>query len=231
SPLHFDLSTFDVYGAFAAGATLYPVAPELNLLPHKVAELIRQAELTQWFSVPSILLHMAQGDAVRPNDFPALRRLLWCGEAFPTRGLIHWMTRLPHVTFTNPHGPTEATIASSYYRVPACPTRDREPVPVGTGCGGGAGGNGRLRGASAGVRLRAAPRGGGGACRAATTTRRAATAVYAADALETTGATAAEPERQGRPASAPRPAGSAVSVTGGGARTNGQLLHEIRAIF
>ncbi|PYP19775.1 MAG: hypothetical protein DMD53_13235 [Gemmatimonadetes bacterium] len=81
------------------------------------------------------------------------------------------------------------------------------------------------------MRLRAAPRGGGGACRAATTTRRAAPALYAADALETTGATAAEPERQGRPASAPRPAGSAVSVTGGGARTNGQLLHEIRAIF
>jgi len=136
SPLHFDLSTFDVYGAFAAGATLYPVAPELNLLPHKVAELIRQAELTQWFSVPSILLHMAQCDAVRPNDFPALRRLLWCGEAFPTRGLIHWMTRLPHVTFTNLYGPTEATIASSYYRVPACPTSDREAVPIGTGCEG-----------------------------------------------------------------------------------------------
>jgi amino acid adenylation domain-containing protein len=136
SPLHFDLSTFDVYGAFAAGATLYPVAPELNLLPHKVAELIRSAELTQWFSVPSILLHMAKTDAVRPRDFPALRRLLWCGEAFPTPGVMHWMQRLPHVTFTNLYGPTEATIASSYYRVPACPTDEREPVPIGRACDG-----------------------------------------------------------------------------------------------
>ncbi|HEY3279485.1 MAG TPA: amino acid adenylation domain-containing protein [Gemmatimonadales bacterium] len=136
SPLHFDLSTFDVYGAFAAGATLYPVAPELNLLPHKVAELIRSAELTQWFSVPSILLHMAKTDAVRPRDFPALRRLLWCGEAFPTPGVMHWMQRLPHVTFTNLYGPTEATIASSYYRVPSCPTDEREPVPIGRACDG-----------------------------------------------------------------------------------------------
>lgn len=136
SPLHFDLSTFDVFGAFAAGATLYPVAPEMNILPHKLAEFIRQAQLTQWFSVPSILLHMAKCDVVRQDDFPALKRLLWCGEAFPTPGLIHWMRRLPHVTFTNLYGPTETTIASSYYRVPACPTDERRPVPIGTGCDG-----------------------------------------------------------------------------------------------
>ena len=136
SPLHFDLSTFDVYGAFAAGATLYPVPPELNLLPHKVAELIRGAELTQWFSVPSILMHMVKNDVVRFGDFPVLRRLLWCGEAFPTPGVIAWMQRLPHVTFTNLYGPTETTIASSYYRVPACPADEREPVPIGRGCDG-----------------------------------------------------------------------------------------------
>src|SRR2546425_10483227 len=101
-----------------------------------MGEVSWQEELTLRFSVPSTLLHMAQCVAVRRNDFPALRRLLWCGEAFPTRGLIHWMTRLPHVTFTNLYGPTEATIASSYYRVPACPTSDREAVPIGTGCEG-----------------------------------------------------------------------------------------------
>ena len=34
SPLHFDLSTFDIYGTFAAGAELHPVPAELaNLLP------------------------------------------------------------------------------------------------------------------------------------------------------------------------------------------------------
>ncbi|HXF94904.1 MAG TPA: amino acid adenylation domain-containing protein, partial [Gemmatimonadales bacterium] len=136
SPLHFDLSTFDVYGAFAAGATLYPIPPELNLLPHKVAELIRSAPLTQWFSVPSILMHMAKSDVVRDGDFPALRRLLWCGEAFPTPGVRYWMRRLPHVTFTNLYGPTEATIASSYYRVPACPVDDQRPIPIGRGCDG-----------------------------------------------------------------------------------------------
>jgi amino acid adenylation domain-containing protein len=136
SPLHFDLSTFDVYGAFASGATLCPVPPELNLLPHKVAELIAGAELTQWFSVPSILQHMAKVDVIPAGAFPSLRRLLWCGERFPASGLMYWMRRLPHVEFTNLYGPTETTIASSYYRVPACPTDEREEIPIGQGCDG-----------------------------------------------------------------------------------------------
>jgi amino acid adenylation domain-containing protein len=136
SPLHFDLSTFDVYGALAAGATLYPVPAETNLLPHKLAELIEQAELTQWFSVPSILNHMAKLDVLGPNAFPALRRVLWCGERFPTSGLMYWMRRVPHAEFTNLYGPTETTIASSYYRVPKCPDHEREEIPIGRGCEG-----------------------------------------------------------------------------------------------
>jgi amino acid adenylation domain-containing protein len=136
SPLHFDLSTFDVFGAFAAGATLYPIPPEANLLPHKLAELIERAELTQWFSVPSILHHMAKQDVVRQGAFPSLRRLLWCGERFPTSGLMYWMGRLPHVEFTNLYGPTETTIASSYYTVAQRPGDEREEIPIGQGCEG-----------------------------------------------------------------------------------------------
>lgn len=135
-PLHFDLSTFDMFGTFAAGAELHLVPPELNLLPHKLAELIRGAELTQWFSVPSVLNYMAKFDVVRDGDFPGLRRVLWCGEVFPTPALIYWMQRLPHATFTNLYGPTEATIASSYYTVPTCPTSEDETIPIGQACGG-----------------------------------------------------------------------------------------------
>src|SRR5262245_39174237 len=113
-PLHFDLSTFDIYGTLGSGAELHIVPTELNLLPHKLAEFIRASELTQWFSVPSVLNFMAKADVVRQDDFPALERLLWCGEVFPTPPLIYWMRRLPRVKFTNLYGPTEATIASSY---------------------------------------------------------------------------------------------------------------------
>lgn len=135
-PLHFDLSTFDIYGTFAAGAQLHLVPPEVSLLPHKVADFMRTSELTQWFSVPSLLSYMAKFDVVNWNDFPSLRRLLWCGETFPAPALIYWMKRLPHVSFTNLYGPTEATIASSYYQLPECPKSEESAIPIGTACEG-----------------------------------------------------------------------------------------------
>jgi amino acid adenylation domain-containing protein len=135
-PLHFDLSTFDIYGAFAAGAELHLVPAELNVNPRALAALIHDHELTQWFSVPSVLTYMARFDAVAAGDFPALERLLWCGEVLPTSVLIQWMRRLPHVRFTNLYGPTEATIASSFYTVPAPPESETDPIPIGTACSG-----------------------------------------------------------------------------------------------
>jgi amino acid adenylation domain-containing protein len=136
TPFHFDLSTFDIFGSLAAGAQLHLVPPEVALLPPKLAEFIRASELTQWFSVPSVLNYLATFNAVHDNDFPALRRVLWCGEVLPTPALIYWMERLPHVRFTNLYGPTEATIASSFYDVPVCPEDPKTPIPIGKACDG-----------------------------------------------------------------------------------------------
>ena len=135
-PLHFDLSFFDIFGAFAAGARLHLVPPDASLLPTTLADFMRASEVTQWFSVPSVLGYMAKFDVVRFHDFPALRRLIWCGEVFSTAALIHWMKRLPHVSFTNLYGPTETTIASSHYTVPSCPSSEQEAIPIGTACDG-----------------------------------------------------------------------------------------------
>jgi amino acid adenylation domain-containing protein len=135
-PLRFDVSTFDIFGALWSGAELHLVPADLNLLPHKLAQFIRDARLTQWFSVPSVLNLMAKFDVVRQDDFPHLRRVLFAGEVLPTPTLIHWMRRLPHVRFTNLYGPTETTIFSSYHTLPRCPADEREPIPIGTACSG-----------------------------------------------------------------------------------------------
>ena len=136
SPLHFDLSTFDVFGTLGAGAELHLIPHTLNLLPHKLAQLIRRSRLTQWFSVPSVLNLMAKFDVVQQGDFPELRRVLWCGEVLPTPTLIYWMRRVPHARFTNLSGPTETTIASSHYTVPRCPAHGQEAIPIGSACAG-----------------------------------------------------------------------------------------------
>jgi amino acid adenylation domain-containing protein len=136
TPFHFDLSTFDIFGSITAGAQLHLVPSETALLPPKLADFIRASKLTQWFSVPSVLNYMAKFNSVQPNDFPDLRRVLWCGEVLPTPALIYWMERLPKVHFSNLYGPTEATIASSYYDVTTCPTDPKSQIPIGTPCDG-----------------------------------------------------------------------------------------------
>ncbi|HZL94153.1 MAG TPA: amino acid adenylation domain-containing protein, partial [Vicinamibacterales bacterium] len=135
APLPFDLSFLDIFGTFASGASLHLVPPALNVLPNRLAAFIRDHELTQWFSVPSVLAYLAQFDVIRPGDFPALRRVLWCGDVLATPVLRYWMERLPHATFDNLYGPTETTVASSFYRVPECPD-DAAAIPIGTACDG-----------------------------------------------------------------------------------------------
>jgi amino acid adenylation domain-containing protein len=135
-PLHFDLSTFDIYATFLAGAELHLVPAAANLVPHKLAELIRESELTQWFAVPSTFTFMAKFGVVQPGAFPSLERVLWCGEVLPTPILMEWMRAVPQATFTNLYGPTEATIASSYYTMPTIPASETEPVPIGVPCAG-----------------------------------------------------------------------------------------------
>jgi amino acid adenylation domain-containing protein len=136
APLHFDLSTFDIYGTLAAGAELHLVDESLNLLPHKLARFVEQSQLTQWFSVPWALTHMAKFDAIPRDGLPSLKRVLWCGEVLPTPTLMYWMRRVPQASFTNLYGPTEATIASSYYTLPAAPRVETAQIPIGVACDG-----------------------------------------------------------------------------------------------
>ena len=135
-PLHFDMSTFDIYGSFSKGAELHLVPPDAALVPDKLAALIREAQLTQWFSVPAVFNYMAKFGVVREDSLASLERVIWCGEVLPTPTLVHWMERLPSARFTNLYGPTEATIASSCYTVPELPSSKTAAVPIGRACGG-----------------------------------------------------------------------------------------------
>jgi len=134
-PLHFDLSTFDIYGSLASGAELH-IVPGSVLFPAQLASFIRDARLTQWFSVPSTFAYMARGDAVAEGDFSSLERIIWCGEVLQPAVLSYWMRRVRQCSYTNLYGPTEATIASSYYTVAAVPEDETVAIPIGTPCAG-----------------------------------------------------------------------------------------------
>ena len=133
SPLHFDLSTFDIYGAFASGCHLHLVPAGISTDPKKLSAFILDNKLNQWFSVPSALSYLAKFHVIPKGGYPNLKRLIWCGEVFPLPSLKYWMENLPGVQFTNLYGPTEATIASSYYTVNELPDNLAE-IPIGEPC-------------------------------------------------------------------------------------------------
>lgn len=134
--LTFDLSTFDIHATFAAAAELHLVPDELKLLPPKVVEFMRRAELTHWLSVPSFLEYVARFESLMQGDLPSIRWITWCGDVLPTASLLYWMERLPHASFANLYGPTETTVASSYYEVPWSLPDPSMPVPIGRACDG-----------------------------------------------------------------------------------------------
>lgn len=111
--LTFDLSVFDLFVAWGHGACVCcPSAAQL-LAP---ARFIREAELSVWFSVPSLGAMMRKLRMLKPDAYPGLRWSLFCGEPLPAELARAWAAAAPHSIVENLYGPTEATIACTIQR-------------------------------------------------------------------------------------------------------------------
>lgn len=109
----FDLSVHDMFVSWSSGACLYCLPRQTLMGPGK---FIREHELTLWFSVPSVVMLMAQLRMLKPGLFPSLRYSLFCGEPLPVKSASLWQEAAPNSAVDNLYGPTEATIAISAYR-------------------------------------------------------------------------------------------------------------------
>jgi amino acid adenylation domain-containing protein len=111
--LTFDLSVFDLFVAWGSGACVCcPSAAQL-LSP---ARFIRAAELSVWFSVPSLGAMMRKLRMLKPESYPSLRWTLFCGEPLPAEMARAWTAAAPASIVENLYGPTEATIACTIQR-------------------------------------------------------------------------------------------------------------------
>jgi amino acid adenylation domain-containing protein len=109
----FDLSLFDMFVAWQAGACLCCPDARQRLLP---ARWVADAGLTVWFSVPSTARLMKDARTLVDNAFPSLRWSLFCGEALPVPLADAWARAAPHSIVENLYGPTELTLACTVYR-------------------------------------------------------------------------------------------------------------------
>ena len=134
APFHFDMSTFDVFSALRSGATLFIAAEALALFPEKLVAFMEQHEVTLWKGISSLLMYLARAGVLRPGRLPALRQVLYGGEALSTRWLIQWMENFPEKAFFNVYGPTEATGISMFHQIEQMPKSPQELIPIGRPC-------------------------------------------------------------------------------------------------
>jgi amino acid adenylation domain-containing protein len=109
----FDLSVFDMFVAWHAGASVYCPSRATLLNPD---QFIRQHRLTVWFSVPTVAMIMDRLGSLQPDRYPSLRWSLFCGEALPVALAEAWSAAAPASVLENLYGPTELTVACTAYR-------------------------------------------------------------------------------------------------------------------
>ena len=132
APFHFDLSTFDLYAAAYAGASVHPVSPRIASFPAAVAMRWVQDKLSVWYCTPSSLVLMLTRGGLEKQDLSALRVLLFAGEVFPNKYLRQLMALAPKARFANLYGPTETNVCT-WLDVKQAPEGDT-PVPIGRAC-------------------------------------------------------------------------------------------------
>ncbi|MEV4636645.1 amino acid adenylation domain-containing protein [Actinoplanes sp. NPDC049548] len=132
APFNFDLSVFDLYGAFHAGAAVDLVPTALAYSPEQLVELLEPARgVTVWYSVPSALvLMMRQGGLLDRPQPPGLRVCVFAGEPFPINDVRTLRRAWPGVRMFNWYGPTETNVCTSYEVTEDDLGRER-PLPIG----------------------------------------------------------------------------------------------------
>ena len=133
APLHFDLSTLDIFTAMMVGAAVYPVPETLSLFPVRLAQWIDGSGITIWYSVPSILSMMALNGMLDTLKFEKLRIVFFAGEVFPVKYLRDLMKLIPGPGYYNLYGPTETNVIT-WYKVPDLPADRTKPIPIGKAC-------------------------------------------------------------------------------------------------
>lgn len=114
APLQFDLSVFDIFSTFSAGAQLVIAEMGFSNQAIDVLDLMRREEVSIVYTVPSTYINwLSKGDLSK--DIPSLRLVLYAGEPFPLPYLRKFMQCLPNTKVSNIYGPTETNIVTYFH--------------------------------------------------------------------------------------------------------------------
>jgi amino acid adenylation domain-containing protein len=108
----FDFSIHDIYPTWEKGACLCVASKQDKLLP---VNYIQRNKISLWACVPSIVVLIEKYGRLQPNIFPDIRLTFFCGEALYATVAEKWQSAASASKIVNLYGPTETTMAISYY--------------------------------------------------------------------------------------------------------------------
>ncbi len=133
APFYFDSSVKDIYAVLKTGAQMEIIPKMLFSFPKKLLEYLEEKQINYIDWVPSALCIVANTGALEGCRPSALKKIMFCGEAMPTKQFNLWREKYPDALFGNIYGPTETTVDCTYYIVDR-EFADDEPLPIGYGC-------------------------------------------------------------------------------------------------
>ncbi|NIF29090.1 amino acid adenylation domain-containing protein [Pantoea sp. Tr-811] len=121
SALYFDLSVYDLFGIFAAGAALVLPLPAGVRDPAHWRELVERHGITVWNSVPALLELLLDEVAAVGGSLPTLRRAMLSGDWIPLNLPGRLRQLAPQSALVAMGGATEASIWSNWFEVDEVP--------------------------------------------------------------------------------------------------------------
>lgn len=118
SRLNFDLSVYDIFGAFHAGAAVVVPNSEDRTDPAHWLKLMQEAQVSIWNSVPALMsMLLDYTELARVNVPKQLRLVLLSGDWIPLDLPKRLWAKLPSVHIVGMGGATEASIWSNAYDI------------------------------------------------------------------------------------------------------------------
>lgn len=133
APFYFDSSVKDIYAVLKTGARMEIIPKQLFSFPVKLLPYLEEKKINYIDWVPSALCIIANTEALEKVRPSTLQKIMFVGEAMPTKQFNYWKKHYPEALFANIYGPTETTVDCTYYIIERA-FADDEPLPIGYAC-------------------------------------------------------------------------------------------------
>jgi amino acid adenylation domain-containing protein len=127
SSFSFDSSVAGIYGSLCQGGSLCLPDQREEQDVHAITGLINDWEVTDMLCLPSLYALVLELGGV--ENLASLRTVIVAGEACPIQLVRQHYQALPGCDLYNEYGPTEGTVWSSVYRIPA--NFQENSIPIG----------------------------------------------------------------------------------------------------